>query len=300
MAIGTYQQIVTLDETDGAGGVRPLDPPTWYGAPIAEGGGLVTLVGHYHAGITTATRVHFKGRTFHVDGVLDRGGRGFQTQITCQEVFDAGAAVPVGPSYADLVIADGASHYWRLDDTGGVALDRVGGATGTISGGVTKAQPGALTDGNAAMTFDGTTGKIVTAMAVTLPVAYTCEAWLRFTATGQRAVFSNRDTGGTVFIGTFDGYLYFYNGLGPLSVATCHDGQWHHVVWVVSGTTLTYYLDGAFDKSGPIVAPVTEACVVTLGRDGGLFWSGSLDDVAIYPHALTAAQLLAHYTAGTT
>jgi len=87
MAIGTYQQIVTLDETDGAGGIRPLTPPTWYCAPIAEGGGLLTLVGHYHAGITTAARVHFHGRTFHVDGVLHRNAKAFQTQITCKEVF---------------------------------------------------------------------------------------------------------------------------------------------------------------------------------------------------------------------
>ena len=71
MAIGTYRQIVTLDETDGAGGVRPLDPPTWYCAPIAEGGGLLTLVG-----------------PFHVDGVLHRDAKAFQTQITCKEVFE--------------------------------------------------------------------------------------------------------------------------------------------------------------------------------------------------------------------
>ena len=88
MAIGTYRQQVTLDETDGAGGVRPLDPATWYCAPLAEGGGLLTLVGHYHAGITTATRVQFHGRTFHVDSVIHRHARAFQTQITCKEVFD--------------------------------------------------------------------------------------------------------------------------------------------------------------------------------------------------------------------
>ena len=86
MAIGTYRQIVTLDETDGAGGVRPLDPATWYCAPVAEGGGLLTLVGHYHAGMSTATRVHFHGRVFHVDGVINHGA--FQTQITCKEVFE--------------------------------------------------------------------------------------------------------------------------------------------------------------------------------------------------------------------
>lgn len=85
--IGTYRQLVTLEETDGTGGVRPLDPATWHCAPLAEGGGLLTLVGHYHAGITTATRVQFHGRVFHVDSVLNRGERNAQTQITCKEVF---------------------------------------------------------------------------------------------------------------------------------------------------------------------------------------------------------------------
>jgi len=77
MAIGSYSVAVTLDETDGAGGV----------APLAEGGGLLTLVGHDHAGITTATRVHYQGRVYHVDSVLHRNARAFQTQITCKEVF---------------------------------------------------------------------------------------------------------------------------------------------------------------------------------------------------------------------
>jgi len=87
MAIGSYSVAVTLDETDGAGGVRPLNPATWYCAPLAEGGGLLTLVGHDHAGITTATRVHYQGRVYHVDSVLHRNARAFQTQITCKEVF---------------------------------------------------------------------------------------------------------------------------------------------------------------------------------------------------------------------
>jgi len=88
MAIGAYTQIVTLDETDGAGGVRLLTPPTWYCTPLPEAGGLLTLVGHYHAGITTATRVHLKGRVYHVDSVVNRGERDVQTQLACTEVFD--------------------------------------------------------------------------------------------------------------------------------------------------------------------------------------------------------------------
>jgi len=84
MAIGTYTLLVALDTPSGG----PLDPPTWYANPLAEGGGLLTLIGHYHAGITIATRVQFKGRVFHVDSVLNRGEGDWQTQITCKEVFE--------------------------------------------------------------------------------------------------------------------------------------------------------------------------------------------------------------------
>lgn len=88
MPIGDYRHEVTLDTTDGAGGVKPLDPPTWYCAQVAEGGGLVTLVGPYRPDLTTATRVHFQSRTFHVDSVLNRGARDVEISLTCKEVFE--------------------------------------------------------------------------------------------------------------------------------------------------------------------------------------------------------------------
>jgi len=48
-------------------------------------------------------------------------------------------------TYRERVIADGASHYWPLDETTGTtAADVVGGAHGTISGGVTLGVPGAI------------------------------------------------------------------------------------------------------------------------------------------------------------
>jgi hypothetical protein len=88
MNTGALRHQVTLDTTDGTGGVRPLDPPTWDCAQLNEAGGVITFLGRYHAGITTATRVHFKGRVFHVDDVNNRDGRDVELTLTCTEVFD--------------------------------------------------------------------------------------------------------------------------------------------------------------------------------------------------------------------
>lgn len=86
-AIGEYRHIVTLDVPNGSSGYLPLDPAEWRCASIGEQSGLATLIGRYHPGITTATRVHFQGRTFHVDTLINRGDRNIELVLTCHEVF---------------------------------------------------------------------------------------------------------------------------------------------------------------------------------------------------------------------
>lgn len=88
MALGQRQQLVTLDTPNGSEGYLPLDPSTWYCEVRDEGAGLAILAGAYHPGITTATRVHLKGRVFHVDAVVNREERDGELVLTCREVFD--------------------------------------------------------------------------------------------------------------------------------------------------------------------------------------------------------------------
>jgi head-tail adaptor len=89
MALGDRQHQVTLDTTDGAGGVMPLDPATWYCAARSEGGTEVAFTGEYHQGISTVTRVHFKGRTYHVTTIENRDERDRELLLHCTEVLDA-------------------------------------------------------------------------------------------------------------------------------------------------------------------------------------------------------------------
>jgi Phage head-tail joining protein len=88
MSIGQAIHLVTLDVPNGSNGFVPLTPPDWWCASVGEGSGNATLIGRYHPGITTATRVHFKGRTFHVDAIVNREDRDRELVLSCREVFD--------------------------------------------------------------------------------------------------------------------------------------------------------------------------------------------------------------------
>ena len=91
MNTGARRHMVALDQPAGDQGHTPLDPSHWYCAVIAEGGaGGTVLVGPYHPGISTRTRVHLKGRLYHVDEVRNREERDRELALTCHEVFDSG------------------------------------------------------------------------------------------------------------------------------------------------------------------------------------------------------------------
>lgn len=88
MALGQRGQLVTLDIPNGSSGYLPLDPAEWYCAVSGETIGQATLTGEFHPGITTATRVHLKGRTYHVDSLVNRGERDRELVLSCSEVFE--------------------------------------------------------------------------------------------------------------------------------------------------------------------------------------------------------------------
>ena len=211
-------------------------------------------------------------------------------------------------AYSTAVVADGASHYWRLNEASGlVAADQVGGAPGTISGGVTLGQPGPLADGATAMTFDGTTGQLVTAASLAIPLVATVELWAWCRDTAPHPHVTVKDERPAFYVDATR-VLTIYDGanLADLRVTVrgaivVSAGVWHHIVYVLTGSTAAFYLDGALDVSVAMVRTVAPTNVIEIGRDSAYgaalpgFWNGSLADVAIYPTALTPAQIANHY-----
>jgi hypothetical protein len=211
-------------------------------------------------------------------------------------------------TYSELILSHSPSNYWKLGESSGLtAADSAGSAPGTISGGVTLAQAGALADGTTAMTFNGTTGKIV-AGSGSLPAASTLEVWLNHAAAVQSPVVTITQAGveqPTLYIDAA-GKLWVYDApnTGLSSVSLLATGGWHHVVVVWDTGTLRLYLDGVVDSTiGSATRTVIGVGPIAIGHDPAFgagtsaFFNGSLDEVAIYPRALTPTEISDHYAA---
>ena len=76
------------------------------------------------------------------------------------------------------------------------------------------------------------------------------------------------------------------------------DTNWHHVVATYNGSRVRIYLDGVLKQE---IAQTLQMrgnnLPLNIGRanNGSYFFNGWLDEVAVYPTALPAQTILAHY-----
>jgi hypothetical protein len=215
-------------------------------------------------------------------------------------------------TYAAAVARDGATSYWRLGETGGTsAADSVGTNPATLIGGVTPAA-GALSDGNGALLFNGSTGyvRVVDSAALRQTGDLTIELWVNTPLTTRQTLITKGYR--TEFELTLEvsGRLNLYHGDGTTyqnvlsaSAAPLVANTWQHVVVtrVAATRTISFYVNGVARGSGVYsVTPAPSSNSVFIGRtaSGTQSVAGRLDDVAMYPVALSAAQAAAHYTLG--
>jgi hypothetical protein len=88
-----------------------------------------------------------------------------------------------------------------------------------------------------------------------------------------------------------------------ISPGSYNDGQWHHVAFTRTRSTgaLALYVDGALVASTPTgpTQALTGPANINFGRiqSGTYYFAGSIDDVAVYNTALSAATIANHYAA---
>jgi hypothetical protein len=243
-----------------------------------------------------------------------------------QDARDSAAPLDAATSaYRAAVLGDGPIGYWRMGSVGGASdvPDEMGSSPLYLQGGGhVLAVPGAIAtdDGdNKAIRFDGTTSyaSVVDASAFDFAngAPFTIEVW------GRRDV---PDGGGDTFqnlvgkIADFDpaarGYLLYVaphaenqtggqistpdaavGVFGPLVPA----GAWAHYALVFDGNKLTLYINGTAQPSKLVTAKLAvRSGDLVVGRDpreDNSYWPGAIDELAIYPKALTLMQLLTHY-----
>jgi hypothetical protein len=221
-------------------------------------------------------------------------------------------------NYATAAMAGNPIAYYRLNETSGTtAADFAGGANGTLTGpivtGVTGPQPPTwlgLESTNTAFEFDGTSTRVQLPSFNLKTNQMTIVAWINPNGsqkdqTGILASRNGDDLGGFfinrsgsdalsyVWAGT-GSWDQFKSGLVPIA------GVWNFVALVVDPKKGTVYLDpgdGTGLQSASFFPPEGHKTVVwsspNIGVDNGYdrWFSGSIDEVAVYDWALSPAEI---------
>jgi PKD repeat protein len=220
-------------------------------------------------------------------------------------------------AYANAVLADGASDYWRLGETAGDrAYDWTGKDDLVVGAGVAPSTAGAISDGTGSSTFSGAaTAFGVTTNQIAAPNTFSIEAWFRTTTTkgGKIVGFGNAQSGNS---STYDRAVYmdatgkvnFGVSNGGKQVLTSrtalNDGRWHQVVASLGAGGTRLSIDGALVASkATVTSGQAYAGWWRVGGDsswsGAADFTGDIDDVSIATSALTDTQVATHYGLGT-
>lgn len=224
--------------------------------------------------------------------------------------------------YATTVLADRPLHHWRLGQATGNSSNLASNDTLVLNGSVSHGQAGAIPgDTDTAVRFNGASSQYGTTSVARLGRhTFSVEAWIRTasTAGGKIIGFGNAASGTS---GSYDRHLYLgsdgrvrfgVNPAGGTRVVTSpnslRDDQWHHVVGTLGGGLLTLYVDGVqVDQlSGVTMAQNYEGFWRVGGdnlsgwpnRPSSDYFNGLIDEPAVYPRSLTAAQVAQHFAVG--
>jgi hypothetical protein len=222
-----------------------------------------------------------------------------------------------GPSsaYAQAVLADTPAAYWRLGETSGTtAADSAGSNNGTYTNAPTLNSASLLSadTANRATRFDGTNDnvRVANSSSINPSQRVSVEAWIKPEALPTSGNFASVVTKGESYALQFNGprleFTIMQNGTRRRTqapVGAVAAGQTYHVVGTYDGTTSRLYLNGAQVATTALTGAVGPASngLNIASWDGTMeYMRGTVDDVAVYGSALTAARVTAHYTAGTT
>ncbi|CCH32210.1 signal peptidase I [Actinosynnema sp. NPDC047251] len=217
--------------------------------------------------------------------------------------------------YPAAVLADRPQYYYRLGETAGpTARDSSGNNyNAEFRGAPQYGAPGALPSepNQKAVAFPSNTGLgFATTTVRTAPSTFTWEAFIKadyqssestlfqFVSAGGAATYRIVLRGGEIGVLQNSSTQLMALGSGYLT-----NGAWQHVAVTVTATTAQVFVNGKASPASALRVPglaVPASRLSFAGPEGAPTdkpYKGALDEVALYPQALTAAQVQAHYNA---
>ncbi len=217
------------------------------------------------------------------------------------------SAITTANGQACVPIPSGAISWWSAENSASDNLNR----------------NNAVLQGNASFTagkvrqafnFDGDGDYAQVSTTSALPVGASprsVEVWFRttvdLTSQTESGIFQYGSAGAGNMFGLItsvnaSGKLYFYgHGADLAGTTTLLPNTWYHGAVTYDGTNIKIYLNGQLENQAPIgLNTVLDTYGLVIGhRFGGAFWTGQIDEPALYDRELSAAEIAAIYNAGT-
>jgi hypothetical protein len=225
------------------------------------------------------------------------------------------SVAPTLSGYTTVVAAtSGIASYWRLGEPSGTtATDSIGSLTGTYVGSPTLAAASLLpSDSNTAVTFDGSNDTVTTAAGThnyTGTASFSVELLVKLNsvaggtfgylvdkqhATPSRGGWSVSQNVAAIGLEIYSGGA-FGSGvyISGLVAATTY-----HIVFTADASNLRSYLNGALmsTQSRSSIPSVTQNLSLGAATTAFSYFTGTLDEVAIYSSTLSAATIASHAT----
>jgi hypothetical protein len=156
--------------------------------------------------------------------------------------------------------------------------------------------------GSTCASFDGTASCLFVAASSLQPAAFTFALWMKPNVTQSNTAFGRAYNGATASTDTMETIIELGDvwsvGTNSLYIGhTLDHGVWHHVAGVYDGSMLTLFLDGTAAAMPQAVGAAmyatdnyTIGCDVNTGSPSE-FFDGSIDEVRLYDHPLTPAEV---------
>jgi hypothetical protein len=251
------------------------------------------------------------------------GGSSYTFQIQAVNAYGPGTAAttsavsPTGATatYASTTLSYGPSAFYRLGDTAASAMaDSSGhGATGLYTSSATLGQAGPLS-ADASGSVLGNGSNFFGQAHPTLPLynsPRTVETWMKTTSTSSQVLLGYGLTSTAQAFGVSEApssvtVFSWSNDLTFTSTTTLDDGNWHFIAVTTNGTSATVYVDGKSLGTQSFLTtldtlPAPQGLMLGSDPQGACcgYFSGNEADVAIFPTALSAAQITAQQSAST-
>jgi hypothetical protein len=262
-----------------------------------------------------------EGAQTHYNGVIDEVKIYNYVRTTSQIIEDMNAGHPaVGTPVGSTVL------HLKMDEGYGSTTQDWSPQNNDANLATGSSAPSWTNDGKfgKALTFDGSGDYIALPTIPSIDVAttamsYTFSSWIKTSYSAQvQTIIRTGNTGGSPThvpisfrVLSTSGLLRFdiFDGTNnPFvdSIKAVNDGKWHLATAIrnVSTDKLEIYIDGIFDSSvaDSTTGTMTAAVPGNIGKytNGNFPFKGQIDEVKIYPFALTADQVKIDYAGGKT